>query len=174
MSLQRRDLVPPSTSINNFGALLIFPSERSERSKIGDSDNSILLDAGWAQWMNEFWEVLHSKDDSSCIWNFSYVHLAKEFKTSSARLGVSVVPYQCRHSGASHDRAVQARSLLEIQKRGQWKSNKSVVRYEKSARLGQTYAQYSTSLQAWIEAVAPRHAGVLLGRLSAGSLPPCV
>ena len=52
MSLQRRDLVPPSASVNNFWALLIFPSERSQRSKIGEADNSILLDSTWAQWMS--------------------------------------------------------------------------------------------------------------------------
>ena len=84
-----------------------------------------------------------------------------------------MVPYQCRHSGASIDRAEQKRSLLEIQKRGQWKSNRSVVRYEKGARLGQVYAQYSARLQAWIEAVALHVEAVVLGLQSASSLPPC-
>ena len=172
MSLQRRDLVPPSVSINNFWALLLFPNERADRSKTGEADNSILLDAPWAQWMAELLQVLHSKDDASCIWNFSYANLVREFRTTSKRLGVDVVPYQCRHSGASHDRAVQLRSLLEIQKRGQWRSSRSVVRYEKSARLGQTYAQYSTRLQAWIEAVSPHVAAIVTGLRSSGTAPP--
>ena len=170
MPLQRRDFVPPSISINGFWALLAFPNERAERSKIGEADNSILLDAPWAQWMNSLWDVLHDKDDA-CVWNFSYAHLVREFRTSSKRLGVDVVPYQCGHSGASHDRAVQLRSLLEIQKRGQWTSNKSVMRYEKSARLGQTYAQYSSRLQAWIAAVSPHVAAIVMGRQSCDIAP---
>ena len=172
MSLQRRDLVPPSPSVNNFWALLVFPSARSQRSKIGESDNSILLDSSWAAWMSQVWEVAHEKNGESSVWNFTYPHLVREFQTTSRRLGVSVVPYQCRHSGASDDRASQARSLMEIQKRGQWKSQRSVVRYEKSARLGQVYAQYSTALQAWLENVGPRAEGIVLGREQAGSLPP--
>ena len=157
--------------MNGYWALLVFPSERAERSKIGEADNSILLDSTWARWMNQVWDVLYVKADGSCVWNFSYAHLVKEFQHTSRRLGVSVVPYQCRHSGASHDRAVEARPLLEIQKRGQWKSSRSVMRYEKSARLGQVYAQYSARLQAWIEAVSPHVEGIVLGLQSAGTLP---
>ena len=173
MSLQRQDLVPPSVSVNGFWALLVFPSERAERSKIGEADNSILLDSTWAQWMIPVWEALYAKSDGGCVWSFTYPNLVHEFQTTSKRLGATVVPYQCRHSGASIDRAEQKRSLLEIQKRGQWKSNRSVVRYEKGARLGQVYAQYSARLQAWIEAVAPHVAAIVLGRQSASSLPPC-
>ena len=172
MSLQRRDLVPPSSSVNNFWVLLFFPSERSQRSKIGEADNSILLDSTWAQWMSQVWETIYEKHDASSVWSFTYPTLVKEVQKSSLRHGVPVVPYQCRHSGASDDRATQARSLQEIQKRGQWKSAKSVNRYEKSARLGQSYAQYPIQLQAWIENVSPRVEAVVLGRQSAGSLPP--
>jgi len=173
MSLQRRDLVPPSASVNNFWALLIFPSKRSQRSKSGEADNSILLDSTWDQWMSQVMEAVYEKHDASSVWSFTYPSLVKEVQKSSLRLGVPVVPYQCRHSGASDDRATQARSLQEIQKRGQWKSAKSVVRYEKKTRLGQSYAQYSNELQAWIENVAPRVEAIVLGRQSAGSLPPC-
>ena len=165
--------MPPSISVQGYWALLVFPSERSERSKVGEANNSIILGSKWAQWMSHVWEVMHVKNDSRCIWNFTYPALVKEFQISSQRLGVQVVPYQCRHSGASHDRAVEARPLLEIQKRGQWKSARSVVRYEKSARLGQVYAQYPSLLQAWIETVSLHVEGTVLGLLTADSLPPC-
>ena len=113
------------------------------------------------------------KNDGRSAWNLTCPVLVREFKISSQRLGVQVVPYQRRHSRASHDRAVEARPLLEIQKRGQWKSARSVVRYEKSARLGQVYAQYPSLLQAWIETVSPHVEGIVLGLRTAGSLPPC-
>ena len=93
MSPQRRDLVPPSASLNNFWALLIFPSECSQRSKIGEADNSILLDPTWAQWMSQIWEVVHEKHDASSVWSFTYPSLVREVQKSSLRLGNSVVPY---------------------------------------------------------------------------------
>ena len=145
----------------------------TERSKDGEAGNSIILDSKWARWMSQVCDVMHVKNDDRSIWNFAYPAFVKEFQISSKRVDVQVVPYQCRHSGASHDRAVEARPLLEIQKRGQWKSARSVVRYEKSARLGQVYAQYPSFLQAWIETVSPHVEGIVLGLRTAGSLPPC-
>ena len=142
------------------------------RSKVGEFNNSIILDAPWALWMNEVLEILHERPAGSSVWNFTYSHLVKEFQESSRRLGVTVVPYQCRHSGASHDRAAQLRPLFEVQKRGQWKSDKSVMRYEKAGRLAQTFAMYPLVLQGWIESVAPHHADILLGRRSVPINPP--
>ena len=48
---------------------------------------------------------------------------------------LQITPYTLRHGGASEDRAVSAKSLEEVQKRGRWKSFTSVRRYEKLARL---------------------------------------
>ena len=48
-------------------------------------------------------------------------------------------------SGPSIDRSRGYRSLQEVQKRGQWKSQKSVTRYEKSARLASTWEKNSTN-----------------------------
>ena len=79
MSLQRRDLVPPSISVQGYWALLVFPGERLERSKVGEADNSIILDSKWAQWMSQVWEVMHVKNDGRCVWNFTYPGLVKEF-----------------------------------------------------------------------------------------------
>ena len=121
----------------------------------------------------EIWEVLFSENDDACVWNFYHAHLAKELKRASARLDVSVVPYQRRHSKASHGQAVQTPSRLEAQKRGRRKSSRSVVRYVKSARLRPAYALCPPRLQAVIRTIAPQHAGASLSRLSADSLPSC-
>ena len=45
-----------------------------------------------------------------------------------------VVPYSLRHSGPSWDRATWRLTLPEIQRRGRWLSERSVIRYERSAR----------------------------------------
>ena len=132
--LQSRYVVPPSISVQRYLALLVFPSEHS-RSEVGEADNSIILGSKCAQWMIQVREVLHVKNDGRSAWNFTCPALVKEFQISSKRLGVQVVPYHCRRSRASHDRVVEARPLLVIRKRGQWKSAWSVVGLEKSARF---------------------------------------
>ena len=50
---------------------------------------------------------------------------------------LQITPCALRHGGASEDRAVNARSLEEVQKRGGWKSFNSVRRSEKHACLSQ-------------------------------------
>ena len=42
-ALQRQDLVLPSTSIDGHWALLVYPSEGVQRSKTGESDNSMVF-----------------------------------------------------------------------------------------------------------------------------------
>ena len=111
--------MPPSISVQGYWALRDFPSERSERSKVGEADISIILDSKWAEWMSQVWEVLHVRNEGRSVWNFTYPALVKECQISPKRLDFQAVPYQCRYSGASHDHAVGARPLLEIQKRGQ-------------------------------------------------------
>ena len=117
MSLQRRDVVPPSIPVIGYWALLVVPSERSEQSKVGEADSSTVLDSKWAPSISHVGEGLHVKKDGRSVWNFTCPALVKEFQISFKRLGVQVVPYQRRHSGASHDRAVEARPLLVIRKR---------------------------------------------------------
>ena len=45
------------------------------------------------------------------------------------------VPHSCRHGGPSTDHFEKTLTLDAIQKRGQWASRESVLRYEKHARL---------------------------------------
>ena len=44
-------------------------------------------------------------------------------------------PHCCRHGGASTDFSLKTRSLAEVQRRGRWKAQSSVRRYEKAGRL---------------------------------------
>eukprot|EP00971_Amphidinium_carterae_P336518 6472929-Amphidinium_carterae.1 len=45
--------------------------------------------------------------------------------------------YSLRHGSASHDLLSQARTPLEVQLRGHWRSTASVARYGKPARAAQ-------------------------------------
>ena len=71
--------------------------------------------------------------------SFTYLDYLKAFKKAIDSCGVSCLspsPYTLRHTGASVDRALRCRTLLEVQQRGGWKSFSSVRRYDKHGRLG--------------------------------------
>jgi hypothetical protein len=80
-----------------------------------------------------------------------YAELAHSWSVAIQKLGLSALCltlYGLRHGGASHDRAVRARVLQEMLKRGGWKAFSSVTRYEKHARLVETtLARLSTLAQ---------------------------
>ena len=69
-----------------------------------------------------------------------------------------------RHSGPSIDRARNWRSLHEVQKRGSWKAHKSVLRYEKAARLSLSYQSLPQSLRDYVDTCELQVGDVLLNR----------
>jgi hypothetical protein len=103
--------------------------------------------------MNVFWDVLAenplgSADDYA--WSFSYHDLLQELNVTCSRLGIRLVPYQARHSGASCDRLYRERDQLEVMKRGRWATMASVMRYEKGGLLSKSFNNYPTTTQTWL------------------------
>ena len=103
------------------------------------------------------------------LWDFDYREYAQVFQEVAARLGVEATPYQTRHSGPSIDRSRDSRSLVEVQKRGQWRAHKSVTRYEKSARLAKTWEGLNPHFKAHAEWCEQNLGGILLGHVAARS-----
>lgn len=134
------NLVRPSPGITRSCSLLLSPEERPERSKTGEFDVSISLDSPWLQpWSHRYFEQLKASHPEEALWDFSYAEYGSEFAKAAKHLGLEITPYQTRHSGPSIDRSRKLRSQAEVQKRGQWKAQSSVARYEKSARLAATF-----------------------------------
>ena len=63
-----------------------------------------------------------------------------------------MVLYQGRHSGASLDASRRLRSIEEIQKRGRWKTARSVSRYERGGRLQDTWRSLTAAQKTHFEA----------------------
>ena len=113
------------------------------RSKVLGSDDSLPLDSKILPWFPAFCEVLAEGPPEEKIFDFSYQDLVREFGRSRRRLRIKrLVPYQTRHSGASIDLCLSHRSLREVQSRGRWGSEKSMLRYNKSAKLAQSMKQF--------------------------------
>ena len=78
------------------------------------------------------------------MWDFNLVELRKHFLTAAHRAGIGflgAVLYMGRHSGASLDRLEERLSLIEVQKRGRWRSEGSVQRYEKRALVQEVFSR---------------------------------
>ena len=122
-------------------SLLIAPRELGITTKVGATDDSVDWDVPELEWVTELFKILRKGPLDEPVWSFTYGSLIAEFRRSCRRLGVNVVPYQLRHSGASWDRLQRHRSLEQIMKRGRWGCMRSVARYEKSARVAADYAK---------------------------------
>lgn len=129
-------LVRPVPGVARCWSLLLSPEEREERTKTGEFDTSLMLDSTWmTEWISPILECLKKNNPESPLWDFDYTAYHRVFRDIVQKFQLDMTPYMSRHSGPSIDRARNFRSQHEVQKRGQWKAQKSIMRYEKSARL---------------------------------------
>ena len=169
LGLTPASLVPPSPESSGAWALLLHPSSRFARSKVGESDETLLLNSDRLRFLQPVFEVLAKTGrDDVPLWNCDYPTFFKLLTGIGKRLGVSLVPYAMRHSGVTIDRAERKRSQEEAQRRGRWKQASSMRRYEKSGRLGDSWRQLGPSVQTHCQQMRGRIAEFVVG----GAMPP--
>ena len=135
-------LVPPVLLATAEWTLLLSPEHLGQPGKTGEYDLSVALDSSYLKpWSPTVFALLKKQPANTPLWGFNYGDYVAEFQKACKTLNFDLSPYQMRHSGPSIDRASNWRSPLEVQKRGGWKSAKSVTRYEKSARLGAAFLE---------------------------------
>jgi len=158
-------LVRPSAGITSSWSLLLSPEDLPERSKTGDFDVSIALDSPFLRaWSDPVFNQLKKSHPEDPLWDFDYNEYSRAFKKVTEHLGIdNLTPYQTRHSGPSIDRAKGYRTQLEVMKRGQWKSQSSVARYEKAARLAATFNSLPMELQSHARLCEEELGGIMLG-----------
>ena len=74
------------------------------------------------------------------------------------------VPYQARHSGPSIDLALHRRELKAAKKRGRWRTDRSLRRYEKAGRLLRVADRWSAGQRAHFSRSAEVVEALILGR----------
>jgi len=131
-------LHPPSPACA-FWAIQLDPEFLDVPSKTGEYDTTVELDAPHWKELVPILEQLRRMPGDRPMWNFTYPELYREFVSVTTDLRLRLVLCQTRHSGASIDATTKRRTRAEIQKRGGWRSAKSVNRYEKSGRLSQVW-----------------------------------
>ena len=152
--------------------MLLWPSERDGRSKVLGSDDSLPLESKMLPWLPALLECLATGPPEEKIFDFSYQDLVREFGRSKRRLRIKrLVPYQTRHSGASIDLCLGHRSIREVQSRGRWASEKSMLRYNKSAKLAQSMKQFDSRQLDYFRMAESRLEALFFGRARAEDLP---
>ena len=164
LGLRCGSLMAPTRQGVQSWTLLLFPQEKLERSKTGMSDDTIALDGTRLAFLDPIWAQLSKHPAKEPLVPMEYPQFLALFRRASRAIGVELVPYLCRHSGASLDRASRLRSQEEVQKRGRWASMASVRRYEKHGRLNDTWRTLTEEQQRRFELCEANLArGILFG-----------
>ena len=96
-------------------------TSKNAETKAGDFNDSVVLDSREFRWLSPLWTCLQRGDPEAPLWDFSYPVVVRSLREVGKEMGLEeLVPYQLRHSGASHDRLSGARTQDEARKRGRW------------------------------------------------------
>ena len=114
---RRQDLIRPTRGLASDWSLLLHPVQRGVLSKTQSVDDTIDLRNQIYPWITKVAAVLAAGRPSERIFEYRYEHFTKEFRRATLALGLKdIVQYQCRHTGASQDKAGLHRTMLEIKK----------------------------------------------------------
>ncbi|CAK0804389.1 unnamed protein product, partial [Prorocentrum cordatum] len=127
-------------------ALLLHPHEGEEAkaSETAEFDESLVLDLDCDQWLSGvFHRLVAGRSGDEPLFPIAATEFATLFRRAARRPGVTPdpVPHLLRHTGASRDFVNQLRPLREAKRRGRWKTDASVRRYEKGGRLSEQFAR---------------------------------
>ena len=171
LSVLRRDLNRPMAQVCQDWTVLLWPAERDGRSKVLGSDDSLSLSTRIIPWFTQVVEALADGPDAEPIFNFNYADFVKEFTRARRKLRIKkLVPYQCRHSGASVDLCNNYRSVAEVKARGRWGSEKSMMRYNRAAKLAASMKVFDQRQLAFFAAAERQLEALLFGRVTPESL----
>ena len=123
----------------SFTSLLLNPEHRGVQTKTHQFDDSVIFDSKGREWIGEALMIASKSTlDGQPIFNYQAAKFNTLFRNAGAKIGLGqhdLVPYLLRHTGPSHDYLTKTRSLVDIKRRGRWRSDASVRRYEKSSRV---------------------------------------
>ena len=141
LKAKRRDVIAPASRACKYWGLIFGNSQFSEMTKAKQQDDTVLLDSLDRNYAPKVLKMAAShcaQDDQFLFGPISLAQYEDLFKQSRAAVGLasfSLTPHCVRHSGPSVDFLHRARSATEIQTRGRWKTQKSILRYQKPGQM---------------------------------------
>jgi hypothetical protein len=120
-------------------SLLLAPTDLNKPTKTQVFNESVLLDSRDRPWLGPLLvEWCSQFGPGQRVFPFRDHEFRAKVTKAASLAGLEkwkVTPYLFRHSGPSHDCLTRARDLMTIKKRGRWRSDVTVARYEKAARV---------------------------------------
>ena len=127
-----------------YTGILPAPTDQGLPTKVGNYDESILLNSPTRSWLGPLLEAAATARETDSkhtryppLFRLSYAECDNAFRSASRRTGLHPlrpVLYMLRHTGASCDMLHRRRPPAEIKRRGRWNSDMTLKRYEKHAR----------------------------------------
>jgi integrase len=167
--LRCRDLIAPvkeAGASHSRWSLTLHAAELGVSSKTHEYDESLQIDRSEFEFLGRCLSLLTSnRGAEDPLFRITQIEFARLFRDAVVELKLSclgqVAVYQLRHAGASNDFAANARSLLEIQRRGRWRSTASVRRYEKGGRVTEQLRRLPPRLRAHAVLCGNQIAGIV-------------
>jgi hypothetical protein len=147
LNLTVGQLMKPSSLGVSSWSLFLHPIEKQVVSKTGQSDEAVVLDAPEVAFLIPLLEELKKRGHTEARVPMTYLEYYWELRSIAVKLKLPTLPSETRHSGASLDRALERRSLAEMQRQGRWQSAKSVTRYVARASLSARQQKHFTECQ---------------------------
>jgi hypothetical protein len=142
-ALRAMDIV--CTSNDDYAIRLGVP-EREEKTKTG-MRQGVRID--WPKTCRMIDQRLRDRKPDAKLFDVTPAVFRRIWYATCKELGVVLgPPHTIRHSGPSHDLFTAYRSLWQIQRRGRWSSEKSVLRYAKTHMLIESTAKLPGDLLA--------------------------
>jgi len=133
-----KQLVPP-VGKHRLWSILLAIQEEKRPGKTGEYDEGVVLDQVLATNLHRtFVELTAGRSPEERLWQCEPHILQSAFNQSVTDLQLDhlhITRYGSRHSAASHDLYHRLRTFNETKERGRWKSDHSMRRYSKAARL---------------------------------------
>lgn len=131
---------------------MLAPSRSDNPRKTGQFDDSVVLGTQGRAWIPSYVQrlVRDLRKGQPVFNSLTVAKYEKAFRRACQALGIAhleISPHVVRHTGPSYDVFSGARSLVAVQKRGGWRAPKSVVRYEKAAKLLRQVGRLSATQQ---------------------------
>ncbi|CAK0813206.1 unnamed protein product [Prorocentrum cordatum] len=174
LKLLQGDLLAPAHGLSASWICFAFRQGRGAASKTCATDESIDLSCRWAPYLTTVVAALRAGDPKAKVFNFKYSSYTRQFKIACKKLGLTAVPYQARHSGASIDAAMKYRTRAEIKSRGRWKAGKSALRYDSKAKIVESVDKLSASLASHVHRCELQLGPLLCGQIDPSAIAPPV
>ncbi|CAK0886357.1 unnamed protein product [Prorocentrum cordatum] len=174
LKLLKEDLLAPAHGLSASWICFAFRQGRGAASKTCATDESIDLSCRWVPYLTTVVAALRAGDPKAKVFNFKYSSYTRQFKIACKKLGLTAVPYQARHSGASIDAAMKYRTRAEIKSRGRWKADKSVLRYDSKANIVESVDKLSASLASHVQRCELQLGPLLCGQIDPSAIAPPV